>query len=293
MEETQLFIFDKDILYIFIVITVLFGLLILFSVKDWSIEGKEIPKELDQVVTIEALSPLSDCVKQWFQQNNISPDDVDPAINNRQGRGDSGQNIVSQQRFEFFPDPNLMAGNKIINKTIATRQYTEMDPNMEAGFCSYFKGNSGLLNKACNRLTKGNCNLTDCCVYVNNNKCSAGNVDGPTFNTDENGNLITLDTYYFRNRCYGPKCPEALAREEKARLDRIALLKYRLARNRAQVEANLPDESEEAANEQEIANPNLIRMRIMRARMIRARQQQQELPEPENTDCGPMSVLYI
>lgn len=74
-------------------------------------------------------------------------------------------------------------------------------------FCENHRGTSGALEESCGKLTKNNCNSTSCCVWSSDNKCAAGNVNGPTFNSDENGKTHALDYYYFQNKCYGPKCP--------------------------------------------------------------------------------------
>ena len=66
-------------------------------------------------------------------------------------------------------------------------------------FCDVNSGFS--LEKSCNKLTKYNCGLTSCCVWADN-KCKAGNKDGPLFNTDEKGKSKQTD-YYYQNECYG------------------------------------------------------------------------------------------
>ncbi len=71
-------------------------------------------------------------------------------------------------------------------------------------FCDINKGFE--LEKACNKLTKENCGLTSCCVYTGDNKCKAGNIKGPTFNSDEKGKTNELSHYYFQNKCYGQGC---------------------------------------------------------------------------------------
>lgn len=72
-------------------------------------------------------------------------------------------------------------------------------------FCDAYKGSSNSLNTECKRLTKKNCNETSCCVFTNN-KCLAGGANGPTYNSDSNGNTSTAK-YYFQNQCYGAGCP--------------------------------------------------------------------------------------
>jgi hypothetical protein len=71
-------------------------------------------------------------------------------------------------------------------------------------FCEVNKGFT--LEKSCNDLTKLNCSLTSCCVWTSDQKCKAGNISGPTFNSDSKGKTLPLNYYYFQNKCYGEKC---------------------------------------------------------------------------------------
>ena len=79
--------------------------------------------------------------------------------------------------------------------------------NPEKGFCEHYQGNFVELEKSCNTLSQKNCNSTECCTYLNNTKCVSGSVDGPTYQS-EGGNKITVDNYYYMNKCYGHNCPE-------------------------------------------------------------------------------------
>ena len=72
-------------------------------------------------------------------------------------------------------------------------------------FCESYLGNSSDLEKGCNQLTENNCAEVKCCVY-NNKKCVAGDINGPTYKTDKDGKLITIDSYYYLGKCHG-KCP--------------------------------------------------------------------------------------
>ena len=74
-------------------------------------------------------------------------------------------------------------------------------------FCESHRGSSGTLDKSCEKLTNGNCNSTSCCVWTSDKKCAAGNITGPTFNTNENGQTNKIDYYYFKGKCYGTNCP--------------------------------------------------------------------------------------
>jgi hypothetical protein len=80
---------------------------------------------------------------------------------------------------------------------------TFLSDNATNAFC---KINTGFdLEKSCNELTKYNCGLTSCCVWTNN-KCKAGDKNGPLFNTNKNGKTMELSGYYFKNKCYGTTC---------------------------------------------------------------------------------------
>lgn len=80
---------------------------------------------------------------------------------------------------------------------------TSINLNPLTDFC---KSSSDSLKKSCAKLTTKNCNATTCCVMLNGEKCVAGNQDGPTFKT-ESGKDITIDYYYYQNKCYGNSCP--------------------------------------------------------------------------------------
>lgn len=73
---------------------------------------------------------------------------------------------------------------------------------------AFCENNTGFQQETtCSKLTNYNCNLTSCCVWTSDNKCKAGNVKGPIFNSDSNGKTLPLDYYYFQNKCYGTNCP--------------------------------------------------------------------------------------
>jgi len=77
---------------------------------------------------------------------------------------------------------------------------------MADSFCKNAEKSQIGLDAKCQKLTEQNCNSTSCCVWLNGEKCVAGGIKGPTFNTDENGKTKEIDNYYYQNKCYGPKC---------------------------------------------------------------------------------------
>ena len=101
--------------------------------------------------------------------------------------------------------------SKLVEKVTVETFDSQMDINLDKimdknnTFCESYLGNSIYLEKACEQLTKGNCADIKCCVF-NNGKCAAGDINGPTYKTDKDGKLITMDTYYYLGKCHG-KCP--------------------------------------------------------------------------------------
>jgi len=87
---------------------------------------------------------------------------------------------------------------------------TSIPMSKSQAFCDVHKGSSGSLDESCGRLTRGNCNDTSCCVWTSNQKCTAGGVDGPTFNTNTNGKTQDLNYYYFQGKCFGLGCPQVV-----------------------------------------------------------------------------------
>lgn len=92
--------------------------------------------------------------------------------------------LVQEVTVETFNNPD---------ENIDTIAATQSD-----NFCHSYLGNSEDLEKACNSLTENNCASVSCCVYNNSNKkCVSGDINGPTYKTDTDGKLVTMDTYYY------------------------------------------------------------------------------------------------
>lgn len=95
--------------------------------------------------------------------------------------------------------------SKELIKVVTIEGMNPLTIDSSKAFCDTNKGFN--LETECNKLTKYNCGLTSCCIWTSDNKCKAGNQDGPLFGSDAKGKTITLDYYYFQNNCYGGRCP--------------------------------------------------------------------------------------
>jgi len=138
--------FKQNYLNIFIVVFLVFGLLVVISIKDINLNVPKPPTKLVQEVTVET-----------FTEHSLN---------------DSSENI---EQLKLQPSES---------------------------FCQSYLGNSAALEPACNQLTETNCAQTNCCVYTNG-KCVAGDINGPTYKTDTNGKMITMDTYYYLGKKHG------------------------------------------------------------------------------------------
>ena len=96
---------------------------------------------------------------------------------------------------------NALLEGLVIDIQPDTRQDLATGAN---AFCDLYRGSSNRLNTECKKLTQKNCNETSCCVFTNN-KCVAGGRNGPTYNSDSNGNTSRAN-YYFQNQCFGTDC---------------------------------------------------------------------------------------
>jgi len=95
--------------------------------------------------------------------------------------------------------------NKTTTRENMTTSELESLTNPSKGFCETYRGKSHELESHCNTLIEGRCKTMDCCVWTNASKCVAGGIHGPTYKTDQSGNTIDFDNYYYKNKCYG-KC---------------------------------------------------------------------------------------
>ena len=87
----------------------------------------------------------------------------------------------------------------------------ETDTNVSGDKCDELHGKSHDIETYCEDLHPRLCKQKKCCVLGKESetgtmKCVAGSKTGPTYHTDEEGNDINLDYYYYQGKCYGKGC---------------------------------------------------------------------------------------
>jgi hypothetical protein len=94
--------------------------------------------------------------------------------------------------------------DKHIRKIVTIESFADSD--FSDGLCEKHSGEPDEIEKKCTALTEDNCNSTSCCVWLNGQKCAAGDKHGPTYHTDGDKD-IDVKYYHHKNTCKG-NCPK-------------------------------------------------------------------------------------
>ena len=156
---------SENVTYVAIIIAIIVSLLVYISVNNIDL-NKPTNKKLTQTVTVETFGNREAYVNR--ETNDI---------------------------------------NKLYQASTNTGSDATQDFALDGAksFCENHRGKSGDLNASCKLLTTDNCKSSSCCVLVqgqNGNTCMAGDVNGPTFKKDKDGNMISMDAYYFQGKNY-------------------------------------------------------------------------------------------
>jgi len=117
--------------------------------------------------------------------------------------------VLSQLKWNFNPpvSPAKLTQEVLIESMENIEiEAAKLNINPSSGFCESHLGKASDLEISCNKLTQNRCLQTNCCVFTSNNKCSAGSIEGATYKTDKNGELISMDHYYYQDKCFGKNC---------------------------------------------------------------------------------------
>ena len=87
----------------------------------------------------------------------------------------------------------------IIGDNCSTQSLLSSDYKVDV--CKTYMGDYKTINEKCNALANSNCTILPCCVLLNGNKCVAGDVNGPTFLTDQ-GNAVDYKYYIHKGKTY-------------------------------------------------------------------------------------------
>jgi len=82
------------------------------------------------------------------------------------------------------------------------------DKPFNHAFCEHYKSEPHKIEEHCNNLKSRECNATNCCIFVNDAKCVAGDKRGPTYHGTKDKPIHT-EYYQYKNTCYSGEgsCP--------------------------------------------------------------------------------------
>tara|TARA_B100001057_G_C22652557_1_gene872658 strand:+ start:305 stop:790 length:486 start_codon:yes stop_codon:yes gene_type:complete len=75
-----------------------------------------------------------------------------------------------------------------------------LKPQWAGSACATYSSQPHQLEAYCTNLSDSGCALMDCCVWLNGERCAAGDHAGPTFHN------VDVKYYRFKNKCTG-NCP--------------------------------------------------------------------------------------
>jgi hypothetical protein len=129
--------------------------------------------------------------------------DTSPNVSEPQWRSlyGNGTDIPDTVTTGLKPDTSLIVSDGCSKKSIIKSDYAE-------DICEIYGGDFQKINDKCKALSNDNCNLPACCILLNGTKCVAGDINGPSYLTDQ-GNAIDYNYYLYRNKCYGAGCGNA------------------------------------------------------------------------------------
>lgn len=112
--------------------------------------------------------------------------------------------LIQEVTVETFDSGDTFdSGATFDSGTNINKEYAQFKLQPSDSFCESYLGKSSELELECNKLTESNCAETRCCVLTTNkgkNKCVAGSINGPTYKTDKDGKLLTIDSYYYMGK---------------------------------------------------------------------------------------------
>ena len=120
---------------------------------------------------------------------------------------------VTVETFEQNIDESIKGGLAEFNKQNNDGSYeSEEAPIITDGvsnFCEKYSGSPEQLKSACNNISEATCQNLDCCALISDSgsgttTCVAANKYGPMVRTlaDENGEMFTMDHYYYQGTKY-------------------------------------------------------------------------------------------
>ena len=98
-------------------------------------------------------------------------------------------------------------GNGEVIKELRVEGLENIESDATKSFCEKYQKDPIELNKQCGKFDKDSCDIPNCCVWLNGKSCVAGDINGPTFTSDDDMKDIDIKYYKHQGKCYG-NCEE-------------------------------------------------------------------------------------
>jgi len=171
MSDIQNFIYENYKFIIALVLTFI-GLLVFISVYNINLETPKLNTKLAQVVTVETFN-VDESIKKGLNEYKKNP-------------GVGSLYHSDQSDYADYSEEISFPGH--------------------ASFCDKHSSNPTDLERASHNLSSQTCKNLPCTALIGGanteERCIAANKYGPIFKKDSNGNLITMDYYYYQGTKY-------------------------------------------------------------------------------------------
>lgn len=155
MNQIILF-FKENYISIAVIVSIIFALLIIISIREWDLNPPKPDSKLVQSVTVETFTI------------------------GEEGSSGSAIRTANEETNEETKQLNRNAMDSNLNKE-AVKELQGLKLSPVDSFCQSHLGNSAKLEESCGQLTQDACQETSCCLLLEG-KCVAGDAkNGPTF----------------------------------------------------------------------------------------------------------------
>lgn len=167
MNQIILF-FKENYISIAVIVSIIFALLIIISIREWDLNPPKPDSKLVQSVTVETFT---------IGEEGSSGSANRPVSGSASGLANEETNEETNEEAKQL-NRNAMDSN--LNKE-AVKELQGLKLSPVDSFCQSHLGNSAKLEESCGQLTQDACQETSCCLLLEG-KCVAGDAkNGPTF----------------------------------------------------------------------------------------------------------------
>lgn len=193
------------VILLFLFLTVFLGIFSLYKTKE-GLDTEDDTKETGKPsISAEEGKKLASSITSQMVAAGIPMTvgtEVTEIFNQFTGLIEQEFSMTSKKHDEVYQAEQSTPAVNTVAPTFASQTFFTGSKFGDA-FCKTYTNRRDLSEK-CAMLNVDSCNMTDCCIWLNGEKCAAGTKDGPI---DINGVKVDSDYYSYKYSCYGGGCP--------------------------------------------------------------------------------------